>query len=384
LNHVSTDDTFSRGGPLSNLQDRIREKRSRWSQLDSAVALVLLTWAPPVILSALQGPEHARAFLENASNQYRLLLAGPIALVVEPIVGRVLGRAVRHFVESGVVPVEETGRFDEALADVRRLLRGVAPEAILIATTYLFTLWLAGGLGGQAPVQQLERFAKSSPAWIWYAWVSRPILHFLLLRWLWRIGVWSYFLWRCSRLALRLSAAHPDHACGLGFVAQAHASFGLVAFPFAVVWAAGWRERFHAGMANADSLKSMIPVFIVVILIAFLGPLLVFTPKIFRTRQRALLSYGTLAAEYCRLFESEWINQPESVVEAKSLLGTADLQSFADLQNTLSAVQATHFVPFDRWAAIALVLGVALPLLPLLTLILPLRDLVRHALAPFL
>jgi hypothetical protein len=381
MSDAFSEDTFSKGGPLADLQERIRRSRPRWSQIESAVTLVLLTWAPPVILSAFQGPEYARAFLENPSNQYRLLLAGPIAILIEPLVGQVLSRAARHFVEAGVVPDQEAGRYQLLLKDIRRLRESAAPEILLMAGTYLLTIWLAGGMGGHAHFQPMERFAKSSPAWIWYAWVSRPILFFLLLRWLWRIAIWSYFLWRCSRLSLDLSAAHPDHSCGLGFLAQAHASFGLVALPFGIVWAAGWRERFHGGVANADSLKQMIPAFAVVLAVALLGPLLVFSPKIFRTRQRAMLSYGTLASEYCRRFENRWINHGTSVAE--DLLGSPDIQSFADLQNTMGAVRATWFVPFDLAAAVAIALGIALPLLPLLTLILPLEEIVRRALAPF-
>jgi hypothetical protein len=378
----SDDDTFLKGGPLSDLQERIRRNRPRWSQLESAVALVLLTWAPPVVLSALKGPEHARAFLENPSNQYRLLVAGPVAILVEPMVGRVLGRAVQHFRASGLVRDDDAGRFRSLLDDVRRLRESKIAEVMLLAATYLLNAWLAGGMSGYAPVQPMQRFASSTPAWLWYAWISRPILYFLMLRWLWRITIWSFFLWRCSRLSLELSAAHPDHSCGLGFLAQAHASFGLVAFAFGVVWAAGWRERFLAGVANAESLEATLPVFIVVVAAAMLGPLLVFSRKIFRTRQQAMLRYGTLAAEYCRQFERRWLDPGPPPSEP--LLGTPDLQSFADLQNTLAAVRATRFVPYDRAALIALVLGIALPLLPLLTLILPLRELVRRALVPFL
>jgi hypothetical protein len=382
VSEVTSDDTFASGGPLSNLQERIRRKRPRWSQLESVVTLVLLTWAPPVVLSALKGAEHARAFLENPSNQYRLLVAGPVAILVEPVVGRMLGQAARHFASSGLVRGDEILRFQEAREDVRRLRESNMAEVLLLAASYLLNVWLAGGMGGYAPVQPMERFASTTPAWLWYAWVSRPILYFLMLRWMWRTVIWSFFLWRCSRLSLRLSAAHPDHSCGLGFLAQAHASFGLVAFAFGVVWAAGWRERFEAGAANAESLKATLPIFVVVVVAALLGPLLVFTPKIFRTRQEAMLTYGTLAAEYCRQFETRWLDQEPPPSEP--LLGTADLQSFADLQNTLAAVRATRLVPYDRTALIAIALGIALPLLPLLNLILPLRELVRRALVPFL
>jgi hypothetical protein len=281
---------------------------------------------------------------------------------------------------SGLVRSEEAERFQGLLREARRLANSSLAEALVLAATYLLTAWLHGAR--LLPAQALERFASSSPGWLWYAWVSRPLFQFLLLRWLWRIAIWAIFLRKVSRLSLLLSAGHPDRAGGLGFLAQAHASFGLVAFPFAITWAAGWRERFLAGTVSAESLHVSLPVFVLVVFVVLAGPLILFTPKLFRVRQQALLDYGTFAAEYCRLFERRWLQPVEHSEE--SLLGTSDVQSFADLQNTVAAVRATLIVPFDRSLLVALVIGTGLPLLALLTLVFPVRQLLRYALTPFL
>ena len=48
--------------------------------------------------------------------------------------------------------------------------------------------------------------------------MSIPIFQFLTLRWLYRLLLWFLFLWRVSRLDLRLAPSHPDRAGGLGFL----------------------------------------------------------------------------------------------------------------------------------------------------------------------
>jgi hypothetical protein len=45
-----------------------------------------------------------------------------------------------------------------------------------------------------------------------------PFFQFLLLRWYVRLFIWLLFLWRISRFDLRLLAAHPDRAGGMGFL----------------------------------------------------------------------------------------------------------------------------------------------------------------------
>ena len=224
---------------------------------------------------------------------------------------------------------------------------------------------------------------RSSPAWLWYAWVSRPLLHFLLLRWLWRIAIWAVFLFRTSRLQLRLSAANPDRAGGLGFLTLAHSILALVAFPFAILWAAGFGESFVHGRTTASELKPMLAILVLLVGVVFAGPLLVFTPKLVLLRQQALVLYGRLSNEYCRQFEQRWIStQPRPADE--SLLGSADIQSLADLQNSVGAVRAMRPVPIDWTLVASLLVATLLPVLPLLLLILPLTELVKRALAPFL
>ena len=71
-----------------------------------------------------------------------------------------------------------------------------------------------------------------SLAGLWYNFVAAPLIQFFVLRWLWRLAIWTLFLWDVSRLRLNLLATHTDMAAGLGFLGVAHVP--MVILPFAV------------------------------------------------------------------------------------------------------------------------------------------------------
>ena len=55
---------------------------------------------------------------------------------------------------------------------------------------------------------------------MWYGYVSLPLFQFLLMRWYFRLFIWTRFLWQVSRLDLSLVPTHPDRVGGLGFLAN--------------------------------------------------------------------------------------------------------------------------------------------------------------------
>ena len=62
----------------------------------------------------------------------------------------------------------------------------------------------------------------------WLGLVSLPVFQFILLRWYFRLFIWTSFLWQVSGIELQLVPTHPDRAGGLGFL-------GAVAYAFAPV-----------------------------------------------------------------------------------------------------------------------------------------------------
>jgi hypothetical protein len=79
------------------------------------------------------------------------------------------------------------------------------------------------------------------------------------------------------------------------------------------------------------------------------------------------------ASRYVSGFDSKWVSG--AAADEEPLLGTPDLQSLADLANSIAIVRNMRAVPVGRRLVRDVVIVVLLPLLPLLLLKYPIADL---------
>ena len=103
------------------------------------------------------------------------------------------------------------------------------------------------------------------------------------------------------------------------------------------------------------------------------GPLCLFAPQLALTKRMGLGEYGTLAQRYVREFDAKWVRG--GAVTDEALVGSADIQSLADLGNSFEIVQTMRFAPVTRDAILRLAAATLLPLAPLLLTIMPLEAL---------
>jgi hypothetical protein len=83
--------------------------------------------------------------------------------------------------------------------------------------------------------------------------------------------------------------------------------------------------------------------------------------------------YSALAERYVNEFDRKWLGADPAPGE--SLLGTADIQSLADLSNSVSIVRDMRLVPVSPSIVKSLAVAALLPLLPLVLFKYPLADL---------
>jgi hypothetical protein len=82
-----------------------------------------------------------------------------------------------------------------------------------------------------------------------------------------------------------------------------------------------------------------------------------------------------LANQYTRTFDRKWI-QGEAP-EGEALIGSADIQSLADLGNSFQIIREMRFAPIDLWTTIVPMAAVTVvPFLPLALTVLPLDEIV--------
>jgi hypothetical protein len=378
------------GGPLYQLWMRTRlagDGDALQLLRRRVVVLVLLAWAPLLALSIAEG--HAwggsvkLTFLHDVEMHARLLLALPLLIVAELFVHQRIDPVPRQFVEDGLIPDAARAKFDAAIASALRLRNSITAEVLLIAFVYGFGvpfIWrtqVALDVSSWYGVLGDVRFNPSLAGW-WLACVSLPLFQFLLLRWYFRFFIWARFLWHVSRIDLKLMPTNPDRCGGLGFLALViHAFLPLLLAQGTLLAGMMAGRIFYAGATLTDFKVELI-VTVAVMMFAVLGPLLVFGPKLEAAKRVGLLEYGTLAHRYAREFDQKWLRGGAPVDEP--LIGSADIQSLADIGNSLAVVEGMRMVPFAPHTMLQLAVATLLPVAPLLLTMIPPEQLFERLL----
>jgi hypothetical protein len=211
-------------------------------------------------------------------------------------------------------------------------------------------------------------------AGLWFACVSLPISQFILLRWYFRIFIWTRFLWDVSRVGLDLVPIHPDRAGGLGFLSTITYAFAPLLAGQGVLLASVMANKIFYDGARFLDFKMELVAWAAGMLFFVLAPLLVFVPLLARTRRIGLAEYGELAQRYVRDFDAKWLRGGAPAGE--QLIGSGDIQSLADLGNSFEIVRSMKLVPFGRDTVFQLALFSLAPVAPLILTTIPLVQLV--------
>jgi hypothetical protein len=386
-----TDFSLVQGGPLFQLLLRARLLRPPTDLLARRIVVIsLVAWLPLLLLSALSG--HAvgglgMPFLFDVGAHARLLLCVPLLIAAEAIVHRRIKVIVGQFLDRGIVTPEDQPRFEDLIASAMRLRNSVLAEVLVLALAIAGGYWL---VQRYVAMQTATWFAvpigdqtQFTAAGYWYLFVSLTIFRFLWLRWYFRLFVWYRFLWQVARhLRLRLNALHPDRAGGLAFLSGSVFAFApvLLAHTIGLAGILGGKI-WHEG-ATLPQFKLEIAAWMVFLILLVLAPLFFFVTQLADAKLVGLREYGIVASRYVAEFRRKWIEGHSA--EDEALVGTADIQSLADLSNSFDVVREMRLVPFGRATVLRLALLTVLPLLPLLLTMIPLEQLIDRALGVFL
>jgi hypothetical protein len=373
------------GGPLFQLLRRAHVTGDALELMRRRTILIsLLAWLPLLVLSALEGRalggNLAIPFLKDADAHVRFLVALPLLIVAELVVHQRLRFVVGQFRERELVPPSASQRFDAALAAAFRLRNSTLAEVLLIAFVYVVGISLVWRryTALAAATWYADPTATGmdlSLCGVWYGYVSLPLFQFLLLRWYFRIFVWMRFLWQVSRIDLALVPTHPDRVGGLGFLSNTAYAFVPLAAAHGAMLAAMIADRIFFLGANLLDFKLEASVMLVYLLFLVFGPMLVFTPRLAEAKRRGLREYGTLAARYVRDFDAKWLRGGAPGDER--LIGSADLQSLADLGNSFEIVRTMRPAPVSKEAVARLAAAMLVPLAPLGLTMMSLEDLLK-------
>ena len=111
-----------------------------------------------------------------------------------------------------------------------------------------------------------------------------------------------------------------------------------------------------------ESLYYLIPLVLVLNLLFFIGPLFLFSSKLWLCRVNGLNEYMVMAHHYVEAFDETWIRDKSAT--GMSQLGVGDIQSLADLTNSINVIRNMKVVPASRRLIMAFTISVVLPFLP--------------------
>ncbi|MGY3942382.1 hypothetical protein [Aeromonas tecta] len=364
------------GGPLYQLWSKAHLGDIETHIRRRILVLSGLCWLPLLLLCALEGSllqGVAVPFLLDVETHVRFLVCVSLLVYAELIVHLRIRLIVRQFIDRGLVSPLALPRFYDAIRSAMAWRNSIPVEVGFILFVFSMGYFI-----------RINTFTLQASTWyatmhegsvtltlpgFWFFWVSNPIIQFLILRWLYRITIWTRFLWQVSRISLDLIPTHPDRNCGLGFLGASAYAYSPLLIAFGAQLAGFIANRIFYDGALLTTYKPEIILLASFGLLLVLAPLSVFAPHIMAAKRQGLREYGALAAEYSRSFERRWLRTADR--DGESLLGAADIQSLADLGNAYTVIKEVRPMPFNRDMFLQLILAAIVPFIPLLLTMFP-------------
>jgi hypothetical protein len=375
---------FERGGPVHRFMQRVGVAKGEDPFIKTRILwFIAVTWVPLLLFAIVDGralgPSPRESMLLDFATYARFFLTVPLLVIAENIIGPRLRDAALRFLRDGLVRLEDLPAVEAAIEKVRYRREALGPELSLLAFSFVTAWylsadqWYAGGASSWKSFQLPG--GGTSLAGLWYQFFAIPFVQFLILRWLWRLIIWTLFLYRMSRLDLNLAATHPDGAGGLGFLGIAQSFLGFVSFSIGMIVSGDAAFRIFFEGATIKTFQWVFISYVAINEVLVLSPLLLFTPLLFRTRLEWLRHYDSLALRYDRAFHEKWMNQ--SPPHEEPLLGSSDIQSLADLGNSIDRVRAMNAIPFDTRLILQIAVMSALPGIPLIFMLMPVMEILQ-------
>ena len=380
---LSRDVSLVRGGPFYRIQEAIRLLTpERWNLGRRILLAVGVGWVPLLVLTLLFKFDTIGELLHDYTVNVRMLIAVPILLLGQVMMENVFRMIIHHLREAELLPAPEQAKIDRTIGGLIRLRDSFVAEAIIVIIAYGNVAAIIGAQKSAVQDWALGDFGWGhylSPAGWYYALVSQLIFRFLVGLSLWKWFLWICFLFRLSRLDLELVPTHPDQHGGIGFLGMSPLAIAPTIFVACGAIGSTWRSQILDHGAHLMNFKIDAIVLLLIMLIIAMGPLVFFIPKLARLHRQGILQYGTLGQLHSVDFHKKWILHRAGHEE--EFLTAPEISTLTDYASSYENVEKLQPFPLDRGATVALVLAVALPLLPVVLAEVPFVTVVKGLLS---
>jgi hypothetical protein len=319
------------------------------------------------------GPDIKKSFLYDYAAYAQFLFAIPFFIFGEGYIEREIRYGINHFLGSEIIDNPDKTKLRGVLNNATRWQQKRVAAVAMYVLAHLGTwIWLAGELsnnnftwhtfvntGGQ------EYF---SLAGLWNGIISVPIMVYWHIRWMWKILIWYWVIWKISHLKLKIHASHPDQFGGLGFFSRLQSRFGILLLAVGGMFAATLSYKLtieHARFIQA-SVAGVIILYVMLAPCIFIAPLLFFNSQLAKAKRDDLLRYSHLATHYTNRVETLI---SESVEEASTIPLSEIKEAVANLANIKAFYENAskmHTLPFDFQYTRRLFVSALSPMIPVI------------------
>ena len=342
-----------------------------------AVFFALLTWLPIAVWAFVTGrapgADSGESLLQHYGVHVRCLVVIPLLILAEPMLHRTAKAIAARMAATAATAADTRARFDAVGRDLTRLRDASLPWVLAIGLAIAWSLTDDPKSHGDAMAWAIEAGDTLGFGGWWFAYVVRPVFFVLLLGWLWRILLVTYWFWRVGKIDLALVPTHPDRAGGLAFVEKLPGAFALVSVALSATMASRWaHEILHHGASFASYGRTIV-VFVALWSLLMLLPLLAFSTLFGRVRATSIAAYSALVGRQGWLVHRRWIHG--EAVGADPILDAPEIGPVADAAAMYEAVTRMRRLPIAKASLATIILPLALPLVLVAALQIPLKDL---------
>jgi hypothetical protein len=286
-----------------------------------------------------------------------------------------------HLVQFARAPILAPGSFEAAAEAVTRSLKRrdarLAEAACLtiaiLATIATFFNLIDVETSSWAVRVSTDGNSLTVAGW-WCAVVSSPLFWFLLLRWLWRLFVWSRLLRELATLELRLVATHPDGHGGLAFIGQYPNAYATFVFAVSCVLGAAVAQGLLAGELAPPTYGYVMGGWLLIVLMLFAYPLLAFRKPLAELKEQTILACSTQATRHHRAAERELLGKNISASEDAE---PVPAQEIPDPSKVFATARKLSVFLFSRSALLPISAAALLPLVAAGATQLPIKELFK-------
>jgi hypothetical protein len=372
-----------RGGPFYRAQEAIHLLNgNRWNLGRRIIVALMVAWVPLVLLTALFNFHALPGLLTDYPINVRTLFSIPVLLAGQQLMDNVFRKLVRQVGESGLLTSPDTARLDKILATLIRLRDSALPEAVIVFLVFARTVqiirnnvplalpWALSGTGAAVH--------PSTAGW-YYGIVSLFVYQFFLYISIWNWFLWAAFLFQLSRLDLQVVPTHPDGHGGLGFLGMSSVALAPSIFVATAAIGGTWRTQILRHGQHLVNFKFPAIILAVVMLVIAFGPLAFFIPRLSKLRREGILQYGILGQIHSTEFHQKWILHRAGHEE--EFLSAPEISALIDYQSSFDNIEKLQPFPFDKGSFVAVILSLALPMLPVVLAEIPLIEVLKGLLS---